>query len=823
MQICEGLYPMKKIYTDVTNIPELTQYTGISRVVSEIVIRLVKENADVVPLSWSPADHAYRVLDGKALAENMESMSRNPEKCYTGELLLPEQFEEDSVFFEANSCWHTLPNRSWLLPELKKRRVRIMVLIHDIIPVRTPQYMKDITLLRFMEFLTAHMTWSDDIMVTTHAVEEDILNLFDELEMRPKPIHVIGLGADFTAQVKKSDEAVDMKIIRKLKGRRFLLTVGTVEPRKNHKVLVDAYEKKISSLDTDVVIVGRTGWGMDELISRIEGNKKYGKGIYLLSDVNDATLAKLYSMAYMVVFPSYTEGYGLPTIEALISGIPTVCSDIPVMREVGGDFCEYFPADDSTVLADIVESYVSSEEKYSSLKTKITEKYAPPRWNTTVSSILKAVNTEKCDDGFEHRPVKQIVFLSARPEPLLATLPYIEEFMPFIKELVVICPDFMADFMKENYRGRLELKLATDNQVLAGAALPADHSTRNFFLRCLAMKLDILDDEFIMSDDDYRPLGYTEEDFFFRDGKYRGFYFADISEWKYRIADLFSYDYCHFRTLEFLKKNGFPTRQYSSHQPQIINRKWYCELLEEFPDIMTLGYDEWSTYFNYCAVRHSDRYQAVPYATLSWPNIGGENLGPDQSEYAFENFYEDNYKSKGKFCKFSPVFTDVPVLLAENKEKTEMALSFREKFNFRNKKIREFDDEYEKKMHIYPHFAVWFHGEEGRPPAFSGPDYLRLSTDCLNRIRFGISRAEKCAENIMPVELAFAVVDEKGVTVCAGSRKVSPRLEYTRMDFGIKKGDYSSGQYFIRVSVRNCRSGSSAEKTIPVEIVNDLS
>lgn len=810
---------MVKIYIDVTNIPELAQYTGIPRVVSELIIRFVKKNADIVPVSWSSPDHAYRILDCRALAENMESMSGNADKCYTGEFLLPEQFEEGSVFFEANSCWHTLPNRSWLLPELKKRNIRIMVLIHDIIPVRSPQYMKDITLLRFMEFLTAHMTWADDIMVTTHAVEKDILDLFHELEMRPKPVHVIGLGADFTAQGKKSDEAVDMSIIKKLNGRRFLLTVGTVEPRKNHKVLVDAYEKKISSLDTDVVIVGRTGWGMEELMARIEGNKKYNRGIYVFSGVNDATLAKLYSMAYMVVFPSYTEGYGLPTIEALISGIPAVCSDIPVMREVGGDFCEYFPAGDSTVLSDIVESYITSEEKYKKLKTRISEEYTPPCWDSTVESVLKVVSEEKSDDGFVHRPIKQIVFLSARPEPILATLPYIEEFMPFIKELVVLCPDFMAEFMRANYKGRLELKIATDDEVLAGAALPPDHSTRNFFLRCLAMRLNLLDEEFIMCDDDYRPLGYIDEEFFFRDGMYRGYYFADISEWRYRIANLYSYDYCHFRTLEFLKKNGFPTRQYSSHQPQVINRKWYCELLDEFSEIKTLGYDEWSTYFNYCAVRHPDRYRSVPYTTLSWPNIGGENLGPDQSEYAFENFYENNYTSRGKFGKFSPSFTDAQSLIAENREKTDMALAFRERFRKRQEKSREFYDEYEKKMHVFPHFAVWFHGEEGKPPALSGPEYMRLNSELPNRIRLGISRAERCAENIMTAELTAVVVNENDVTVCEGSRRIPPRLEYTYVDFNLKKDDYSSGKYFLKVAVRNCHSGTTAEKKIPVEII----
>lgn len=810
---------MKKIYIDVTNIPKLTRYTGIPRVVSELIIRFVKEKAEIVPVAWSSPDHAYQILNSRVLAENMESMNGNEDECFTGDNLTPDLFEEGSVFFEVNSSWHTFPNRSWLLPELKKRNVRIITLIHDVIPVRFPQFMKDITLLRFMEFLTAHMTWADDIVVTTHAVEEDILRLYGELGMRPKPVHVIGLGADFTAHASKQDEAVDMSIIRKLEGRRFLLTVGTVEPRKNHKVLVDAYEKKISSLDTDVVIVGHIGWNMDELTDRIMNSKKYNRGIYLLTDVNDATLAKLYSMAYMVVFPSYAEGYGLPTIESLISGIPALCSDFPVMREVGGEFCEYFPADDSTVLADIVESYVSSEEKYRRLKTRIAEEYNPPRWDDTVAGLMNVFNSDKTDDGFVHKPVKQIVFLSARPAPLLATLPYVEEFMPFITELVVLCPDPMAEYMRENYSGRLKLTLVTDDELLAGAALPADHSTRNFFLRCLAMRLDVLDEEFIMSDDDYRPLGPVTEECFFRDGRYQGYYFSDISTWKYRISALFSYDYCHLRTLEFLKRNGFPSLQYSAHQPQIINRKWYGELLDEFPEIKTLGYDEWSTYFNYCAARHPERYQAVPYVTLSWPNIGGENYGILQSDYVFENFYKENYHGNGQFRKFSDSFTDAQSVVSENEEKKNIARSFMEKFEKGRKNREKFCRGYEEEIHMCPQFSVYFYGGKDTPPVVGCPDRYVLSSETLNKLEIGISRDQRCAMNIMSAEFEFAVFNEENEVVCSGKRIIQPRVEYSYIGFIMKKADYSGHTYRMRITVKNNFSGVKTEQFIPVEII----
>ena len=197
---------------------------------------------------------------------------------------------------------------------------------------------------------------------------------------------------------------------------------------------------------------------------------------------------------------------------------------------------------------------------------------------------------------------------------------------------------------------------------------------------------------------------------------------------------MFSYDYCHMRTLEFLKRNGYPTLQYSAHQPQVINKKWYCELIDEYPEITTLGYDEWSTYFNYCAVRHSESYEAVPFVTLSWPNIGGENYGFDQSDYIFENFYKENYYGRGLFAKFKERFTTAEEVISENEEKKSLARNLLEKFNTGRAKRHEFYRSYEAQFNELPHFSVYFYGGKNQVPVLGCPVSYRLSRNYLNKI-----------------------------------------------------------------------------------------
>lgn len=811
---------MKPVYIDITNIPELERYTGISRVVTEVVSHLVRDGADVRLMAYSVPDHAYKLIDRDHFISALNGDSADKSNCYTDTLVVSDEFEEDSIFFELNSSWHTLPNRSWLLPRLKNRHIRIVCLIYDLIPIKFPQYMVGQTLVRFMEFLTAHMIYADDIIVTADAVKDDLETLFGQLGLTPKSVTKVRLGADFSAGGQSADAGeVSPDIKRIAEGRKFLLSVGTVEPRKNQKLLIDAYEAQLADMGLDLVIVGRIGWDMDELMERIKSNPNYGRGLHVLSGVDDADLKYLYSKAFMVVFPSFTEGYGLPTIESLINGVPVACSDIGVMREVGGDFADYFDPHDADSLCAAVRKYADDPARYDSWKKHIIEDYKPPVWADTAAAFEKLFFGEEDFRPFEHKPVKQIVFLSARPAPILATLPYIEEFMPFITELVVCCPDSMADFMKENYKGRLALTTVTDGELLAGRALPPDHSTRNFFLRCLAMELDILDDEFIMSDDDYRPLGPISEDFFYSEGKYRGYYFSDISRWKYLITALFSYDHCHFRTLGFLKSHGYPTLQYSSHMPQIINRRWYLEMLKKYPNIRTKGYDEWSVYFNYISAEHREEFQPCPYVTLSWPPVGGEPKGVVQPEYVFENFYSENYGLSKPFSGCSSVFTNVSAVLDESKRKIGKAAEFRDKFAADRSFADTYANEHEEKYGYRPDISAYFCGEGDNVPDLGCPETITLSRTRANYIRFSVARASLTEANIANVVFELCVTDKKGKPYYSGAVEFTPHLEYSHAYIKLLPDAPPEGLR-LRVAVRLKTRSVTAERIVPVVIAD---
>jgi glycosyltransferase involved in cell wall biosynthesis len=118
---------------------------------------------------------------------------------------------------------------------------------------------------------------------------------------------------------------------------RYLLTVSTVEPRKNLKTLLHAYlllKKRLRSSCPPLIIVGRKGWNYDDTLSHMAELKD---SVYFPGYVTDAELVALYQMATCLVFPSLYEGFGLPVLEAMSAGCPVITSNTSSLPEVAGN------------------------------------------------------------------------------------------------------------------------------------------------------------------------------------------------------------------------------------------------------------------------------------------------------------------------------------------------------------------------------------------------------------------------------------------------------------------------------------------------------
>lgn len=170
--------------------------------------------------------------------------------------------------------------------------------------------------------------------------------------------------------------------------RNYFLCLSTLEPRKNLQLLLKAYGNLLANQENipSLVLAGRKGWLMDELLADIE-NKYPGK-VIVTGFIEDADLPQIYRMADCFVFPSLYEGFGMPPLEALAVGTPVISSDAASMPEVLGVHAAYFASGNEAELIKALQTFLK--------QPKTQEPYTDPRfdWRRSAEKILQMLMLE---------------------------------------------------------------------------------------------------------------------------------------------------------------------------------------------------------------------------------------------------------------------------------------------------------------------------------------------------------------------------------------------------------------------------------------------
>jgi len=238
--------------------------------------------------------------------------------------------------------------------QAKQRGATVGVVIHDLIPVHYPQFFHPKLPSMFRKWLDQTVEHADFFVgvsqTTIHNVQQYVQSHGVHGKWTDDRFSSFSLGADLPIDdcIVPAQESV----------RSFFsgtkdpyLLVATIEPRKNHTYLLDAFDRVWKeSPETKLCIVGKIGWQCDQVVSRIREHPQYGKSLMMFNDLSDADLRFCYRHAKALVFPSFAEGFGLPIVESLNHGLPVLASDTPIHREVGKELCQYFDLDDANSL-----------------------------------------------------------------------------------------------------------------------------------------------------------------------------------------------------------------------------------------------------------------------------------------------------------------------------------------------------------------------------------------------------------------------------------------------------------------------------------------
>lgn len=167
------------------------------------------------------------------------------------------------------------------------------------------------------------------------------------------------------------------------------LMVGMISPRKNHALAIDAFDQLWSGgVDVRLAIVGNYGWDCADLMDRICQHPQFGRKLFWFKDVSDSDLDHCYRHAAGLVTASFAEGFNLPIVEALSKACPVLASDLPVHREVGGEYAAYFSSGDAAALADLI---AVQQARGTLPGVKSPETFHWPDWTESCRELLSVV------------------------------------------------------------------------------------------------------------------------------------------------------------------------------------------------------------------------------------------------------------------------------------------------------------------------------------------------------------------------------------------------------------------------------------------------
>ena len=279
-------------------------------------------------------------------------------------IMMPTRFRESARHLEMNvqkGDLLLLPDSFWglaysvrLAEKARAIGVYVIPVIHDRFPITHPEFADAKNATAFKTAFARLIPASHALLTISRFTQSEVEMLLIRQGVAVPPIRSFRLGADAFSE---GSQVMPIRTeIQRL--RDVYLMVGTIEPRKGHVTVLDAFERLWrNGGDPTLVVVGRIGWRCKELQERLEAHPLRNQRLFVLYEATDSDLDYLYRQARAVVIASRVEGFGLPLVEAMRHGAPVIASNIDVFREIGEDYPDYFVVDDVEDLLRILEQH----------------------------------------------------------------------------------------------------------------------------------------------------------------------------------------------------------------------------------------------------------------------------------------------------------------------------------------------------------------------------------------------------------------------------------------------------------------------------------
>jgi glycosyltransferase involved in cell wall biosynthesis len=376
------------LFVDVSFLVLEDVKTGIQRVTRSILLQLLKH---------PPADYAIQAVYGDRYIGYKPALMTHD----NGDLLtLARSESEDSIKVSPGDIFlgldyaaiTTLKEQNYL-QKLRAAGIKVYFVVYDLLPIQFPSYFPPSTEEFHARWLRALIKFDGAICISK-AVADDYQAWIAESRLTVSDTFkatFFHLGADLNnSSPSKGLPADAEQALHTFAQRPTFLMVGTLEPRKGYRQILDAFTLLWQANENvNLLIVGKVGWNIAEVADILAKHPELHKNLFWLKGISDEYLEKIYAASTCLIAASEGEGFGLPLIESAQYGIPLLLRDIPVFREVAGDAAYYFggPAGRQTAAEAAQDTAQSIKAWLSLYETKQHPLSTGMKYNTWQQSV----------------------------------------------------------------------------------------------------------------------------------------------------------------------------------------------------------------------------------------------------------------------------------------------------------------------------------------------------------------------------------------------------------------------------------------------------
>lgn len=248
--------------------------------------------------------------------------------------------------------------------------------LHDLIPLTHPEYVVPNTTERHSERIRTMATCCKLVITNSSDTQRRFVHYLETHRLPVPPVVSAHLGIE--------SHWIDRRHPPAGGGEPpYFLVVGTIEPRKNHLLLLTVWRAMYDILGERtprLYVIGRRGWENENILDMLERSPAVRRCVIEKEDMPDNELRALMRNARALLFPSFAEGYGLPLAEALALGVPVIASDLPIFREVAGSVPDYASPIDGRRWFDLVTSYASPYSPERDRQIERLSQFEPTLW-----------------------------------------------------------------------------------------------------------------------------------------------------------------------------------------------------------------------------------------------------------------------------------------------------------------------------------------------------------------------------------------------------------------------------------------------------------